>query len=85
MNNLKDMDGTKKMKIVVDKNICISAASCVAMAPQYFKLDENGKAEVIDSGDLPYDQTAINGAMSCPVLAITIIDAESGKKIYPPE
>lgn len=73
----------RKIKIVADKNICISAASCVAMAPKHFKLDENGKVEVIDAGTTDYDQDAVNAAMSCPVLAITIIDAETGEKIYP--
>lgn len=78
------MEGNKKIKILVDKELCISAASCVAMAPNHYKLDENGKAEAL-AEEVDFDQAAVNGAMSCPVLAITIIDVETGKKIYPPE
>ena len=77
-----DESKTKRIRIVVDKNVCISDASCVALAPKYFKLDENGKADVIiETTD--YDQDAMNAAMSCPVIAIHIFDADTGEQLYP--
>ena len=33
-------------KIVVDRNLCIGAASCIAVAPGVFELDSENKAVV---------------------------------------
>lgn len=58
------------MKITVDKQKCIGCGTCVAVAPQSFKLAGNGKAELIkpagDSGKKIKE--AVEG---CPVSAIT--------------
>ena len=57
------------MKIVVDKNLCIGCGTCVVIAPKTFKLDKEGKAELIEP---PQDnQKTIKEAIdSCPVAAI---------------
>ncbi len=34
----------KKFKIVYDRDLCIGAASCVALNPDDFELDDEGKA-----------------------------------------
>ena len=70
------------MKIVVDRDVCITIASCVAIAPGVFELDEDGKARVKDPTGA--DQALIlQAAQSCPVDAITIFD-DDGKQIHPP-
>lgn len=68
-------------KIVVDRDLCIGAASCVAVAPGTFELDNEAKAIVkeIDAHD---EETLIAAAESCPTLAIFIYD-EDGTQIYP--
>jgi ferredoxin len=39
-------------KIVVDRNLCIGAASCIAVAPGVFELDSENKAVVYnDKGE----------------------------------
>lgn len=69
------------MKVIVDRNLCIGAASCVAIAPNTFALDEENKAIVLDIKG--HDkETIIAAARSCPTLAITVID-DDGKQIYP--
>lgn len=71
------------MKIKVVQDLCIGAASCVAIAPNTFKLDDQNKAQVTNpTGD--DDDTQLAAAKSCPVNAIVIED-ENGKKIWPPE
>ncbi len=61
------------MKIVIDKNLCIGCGTCVAIAPKSFKIDKDGKAEVIKP---PQDnEAAIKEAIdSCPVAAIKSTD-----------
>lgn len=84
-----------KYHIIVDPDLCIGAASCVTIAPETFTLNTENKAEVLDHGqtnaptyerwvELTPDElkTVIEGAESCPTLAITILD-ETGKKLYP--
>jgi ferredoxin len=84
-----------KLRIVVDPDLCIGAASCVTIAPDTFVMNTENKAEVLDHGvlDAPtYERVVevteeekeniILGAQSCPTLAITIFD-ESGTQIYP--
>jgi len=55
---------------VVDKDACIGCGLCVELAPETFKLDENGLAEVTDAAgnDEGTIQQAIDG---CPVTAIS--------------
>jgi len=71
------------MKIIVDKNLCIGAAPCVAIAGSVFQLDEEGKAIVIDPHGAD-DETIKLAAEACPVRAIILIDEKTGKRIYPP-
>ena len=68
-------------KIVVDRETCIGAGPCVALAPGTFELDNEGKAVVINqSGNT--DKEILDAAMSCPVLAIKVYDVD-GNQIYP--
>ena len=68
-------------KIVVDRNLCIGAATCVAVAPTVYQLDDNGKAYILDADSVD-DQTMLQAAKSCPVNAIIIKD-KNGNVIWP--
>ncbi|MBI4137279.1 ferredoxin [Candidatus Roizmanbacteria bacterium] len=72
----------KKIKVQVDRNLCIGAATCVAVAPKMFALDNEAKAIVLDSSGEESFQSVLDAAKSCPVAAI-IIEDEQGNKIYP--
>ncbi len=85
-----------KLRIVVDPDLCIGAASCVTIAPDTFQLNTENKADVLDhgvaAGGPSYERiieateeerdNIILGAQSCPTLAITIFD-EAGVQLYP--
>jgi len=68
-----------KIKLLRDK--CITAGTCVAIAPDTFKLDDEGKVELINP-DGDDEQTIIDAAKSCPTQAIEIYDDE-GKQLVP--
>ncbi len=74
-----------QIKVLSDQ--CIGAASCVAIAPGTFQLDDESKSTVVNQqGDAPDQQLA--AAKACPVNAIIIVDvAEDGteKQVWPPE
>ncbi|OGZ41666.1 MAG: hypothetical protein A3C80_01000 [Candidatus Ryanbacteria bacterium RIFCSPHIGHO2_02_FULL_45_43] len=68
-------------KIVVDRDLCIGAASCIAIAPEVFQLDEENKAIVVNPKRAD-DETILLAAKSCPTKAIIVFD-EEGNQLYP--
>ncbi|MFH8080939.1 MAG: ferredoxin [Candidatus Aenigmatarchaeota archaeon] len=81
-----------KYKIVYERDACIGAAACVAIAPMMWSLDKENKAVLkdgekvnnnvfereIDEKDLEIN---LEAAYACPVNAIHIVEKESGKKL----
>lgn len=66
----------------MDRDLCIGAASCVALAIKTFALDSENKAIVLEGeGDLP-DMVKL-AAESCPTKAIILIDEATGEQEYP--
>lgn len=72
----------RNMKVWVDRDLCIGAATCVAVAPKSFNLDSEAKAIIIESIEEDTDETIIEAARACPTAAIFIED-EDGNRIYP--
>lgn len=86
-------------KVKVDRNLCIGAASCVAVASDTFELDSEGKAvikkkdgtmtsEFVSYSDINDTEVNIlNSAKSCPVNAIIIVEVDDQgnevKQIWP--
>jgi ferredoxin len=71
------------MKVVVNRDLCIGAAPCVAIAGSVFQLDDEGKAIIVDPKGND-DETIRLAAEACPVRAIILSDEGTGKQIYPP-
>ncbi|MCA9308622.1 ferredoxin [candidate division WWE3 bacterium] len=69
-------------KIVVDREACIGAVTCVVVAPDVFEMD-NENIAVVKPDALKVDSNKIlMAAQSCPVQAIILYD-ETGKQIFP--
>lgn len=88
---------SKITKLTVDRDLCIGAATCIAMLPKVFALDTENKAVILKKDGAPASgSTAVSelsaeviddgalllAAQSCPTMAITLHD-ESGKQVYP--
>ena len=70
-----------KIKIIKDK--CISAASCVGIAPKTYQLDKDNIVYVVsEDGDTA--ENILLGAQSCPTNAIEIYE-QDGTKVWPKE
>lgn len=87
------------LKVKVDRDLCIGAATCVAVAPKTFELDSEGKAVILkkdgsktsdfvnykDIGDT--EESILYAAKSCPVDAIIIVEVDDQgnevKQIWP--
>lgn len=72
----------RNLKFHVDKDLCIGAATCVAIAPNTFLLDSEAKAIILDTAEADTDETIIDAARGCPTAAI-IVEDTSGNKIFP--
>ncbi len=72
----------RKLTMRIDRDLCIGAATCVAIAPKAWALDDEAKAIILDTSDEETDDTLLEAAKGCPVMAIFITD-ESGKQLYP--
>lgn len=77
----RNRSDSKIAKIVVDRDLCIGAASCIAVSDATFQLDGENKAIVIDPAAAD-DETLIMAAESCPTKAILLFDKES-RQVYP--
>lgn len=71
-----------KYKVEVIREKCISAASCVAIAPAVFDLDEEQIAIILDQNGND-DETKLLAAQSCPTAAIIITNLETGEQVWP--
>lgn len=57
----------------IDKELCIGCGTCPAIAPNTFRINDEGKAEVYnETGD--DEQTIKMACDACPVIAISLID-----------
>ena len=69
------------MKVRVDRDLCRGLGNCVVLAPAVFRLDEAGKAVVLDTHSVD-DSQFFEAAESCPENAIILEDGE-GRQLYP--
>lgn len=70
-----------KYTIKVIQSKCIAAASCVAISPDIFKLNEANLVEIIEGG-VDDEDNILLAAQSCPTGAIEIYEVES--RVWPP-
>ena len=63
------------MKPIVDQNACIGCGACEALCPKAFKLNDEGKSEVLPLENYAELKDCIDDAVrGCPVNAITIAE-----------
>ena len=72
------------VKIEVDRGLCVGNAMCVATAPGVFAHDEHRQSTVVDAAGDPA-ALVLEAAANCPVSAIRVLDAETGRTLFPSE
>ena len=71
-----------KYKIEIDRDLCVGDGACCNEAPQTFEMDGDSIATVTNpEGNTP--EEILNAAQACPVDAIIVHDAATGKKVWP--
>ena len=93
LGNFSKVSGINERNIDVniEKESCMGVGSCVAIAPQVFKIDEASlkssfmayaPLEVLDKKGAS-NQTILEAAQSCPYKAIIVEDKDSNEQIFP--
>ena len=83
MIKIKTLDNVE-IFLKIDKDICIGAGSCAALAPETFGLDDKGIVYLLENSTYDTLEDILAGAQSCPVFAIILYDADM-KQIWPQE
>lgn len=71
-----------KYKIEIDRDLCIGDGACVGEAPDALEMDDENIAIVKDAEGNGPDEI-MQAAQVCPVDAIILTDADTGKKVWP--
>jgi len=74
-------EGSNITKIVVDRDLCIAAVSCMAVAAETWELDDENKI-VVSNADSVDDETLMASAQACPTKAIFLYDKD-GNQVWP--
>lgn len=75
-----ELSPQNRIRVEVDRGLCIGSGDCVDTAPAVFQLDDEDKAVVIDPDGEPVD-LVIDAATNCPVTAIFVYGEEG--ELYP--
>lgn len=81
-NDPKVVRKIRNLTMRIDRDLCIGAATCIALAPKAWALDDEAKAIILDTASEETDDALLEAAKGCPVMAIFLTD-ESGKQVYP--
>jgi ferredoxin len=68
-------------RLEVDRSLCSGFGSCVELVPGVFRLAEDGLAEAL--GAESAEAGVVEAAVSCPMGAIRVVDADTGEEVVP--
>lgn len=70
------------LQVTVDHDLCVGNGQCAFLAPGVFEHNENRQSEVVDPVAAPVE-LVVQAATYCPTGAITVADAETGRRLFP--
>jgi ferredoxin len=79
--DFQEGEGPDGLRLVLDREACIGAAECVAVAPAVFELDGGRRVRLLDPQGAPA-RAIRRAAERCPTDAIILEDAR-GEQLYP--
>ncbi|NGO71056.1 ferredoxin [Streptomyces boncukensis] len=74
----------ERWRVEVDCDLCIGSGLCMDTAPDTFEFDSARQSRVLtperDASDAVRD-----AAENCPAEAISLVRADTGEKVFPPD
>jgi ferredoxin len=71
---------TRRLTVAVDRDACIGSGICAGTAPARFALDGGRRSHPV-AGESEFDELIVDAAASCPMEAITVLDADTGEPV----
>ena len=65
-----------QLRVIVDREVCLGAQTCVQVAPGMFEIDDEGLSRVVNA-DPRRLAAALDAARQCPSGAISVTTPES--------
>lgn len=69
-----------KLRVTVDKTLCVSNLWCVRSLPGVFRTDDAGLGEAFEP-EAASEAEIVDVAFGCPVSAISVTDAHTGEDL----
>lgn len=73
---------TRRLHITIDYDRCVGSSICVLTAPGVFALNEDRQSTVIDAQGEAVEKV-LQAAEGCPMLAIIVVDGDTGERLFP--
>ena len=70
------------LRVRIDRLICVGFETCCEVAPELFRLDDEGIATFAETADSASEEQVLEACRSCPVDALEAADA-SGVVLHP--
>ena len=77
----QEADGPAGLRVIIDRELCIGAGDCVAVAPDAFGLDSQNRVILLNPAAVA-ERLIWRAAERCPTDAIILEDAQ-GAPLYP--
>jgi ferredoxin len=73
-----------RLDITIAYDRCVGSSICTLLAPRTFSLNEDRQAMVVNAqGEA--EETILQAAEGCPMMAITVTDADTGECLFQPQ
>ena len=72
----------RKLRITVDHDLCVGNDMRTNIATNVFALNEELQSEAVNPDGDPEDKI-LEAAENCPVSAITVVDEQTGERLFP--
>lgn len=72
-------------RVQIDPKVCSGTSNCVEEAPEAYEMDDRGSMAHLRAAapGVDLDEAILRGAEACPVQAIHVFDAVTGRRVYP--
>ena len=70
------------LTVRIDRLICVGFETCAQVAPDFFRLDDDGIAVFQTGASMVSADLVLEACRSCPVEALEVFDA-SGNRLVP--
>lgn len=70
-----------RWSLEIDHSRCVGSGMCAGVAPEYFTIVGESSRPV--SATVAADDTVMAAAECCPMEAIAVADADTGRRLFP--